>query len=130
MTGLSSKDADKFYNAIFRFLGVVCYSVPLYAYSDYIQEQFALQWRAFLTSLLLQHYFEHRAFNRNEQDQEVDNPAQRICNDVNNNVAKTTAMINLIIKLLLSLVAFCGVLWSYDPKIVVFLLMYAAAGTW
>jgi ABC-type uncharacterized transport system fused permease/ATPase subunit len=53
----------------------------------------------------------------------------RICEDIRNFVKSSTTVNLLLVKKLLNCVAFAGVLWSISPRLVLFLLSYAALGT-
>ncbi|KAI8468733.1 MAG: hypothetical protein J3K34DRAFT_522735 [Monoraphidium minutum] len=59
----------------------------------------------------------------------VDNPDQRICEDIRNYVRSSVAVSLLLVKKVLNCAAFAGVLWGISPRLVVFLLGYSSAGT-
>jgi len=128
-TALQKKDQPGYYAAILHFLGVVVIAAPLFAYYDYVQELLVLEWRAWLTGYLLKHYYCGRAYFRLKLLDNLDNPDQRICDDVRSFVSGSVSILAVICGKFLNCIAFVGVLWSISPRLVFFLLGYAALGT-
>ena len=98
MTALSGKDAPGFKKAVLRYAGIIAVAAPLFALSDWVEDRLKLAWRAWLASRLMGDYFGNAAFYRlhlvTAADcaagddpgaavaATVDNPDQRICDDV------------------------------------------------
>jgi len=98
MTALSGKDAPGFKRAVLRYAGIIAAAAPLFALSDWVEDRLKLAWRAWLASSLMGDYFGGAAFYRlhlvTAADcaeggdpaaavaATVDNPDQRICDDV------------------------------------------------
>lgn len=98
MTALSGKDAPGFRKAVLRYAGIIAVAAPLFALSDWVEDRLKLAWRAWLASRLMGDYFGNAAFYRlhlvTAADcaagddpaaavvATVDNPDQRICDDV------------------------------------------------
>jgi putative ATP-binding cassette transporter len=59
----------------------------------------------------------------------LDNPDQRICEDVASFTRNTVDIIALFASKLLNILGFIGVLWSIAPELVYFLGLYSAIGT-
>uniref|UniRef100_A0A7S3VHC6 ABC transmembrane type-1 domain-containing protein n=1 Tax=Dunaliella tertiolecta TaxID=3047 RepID=A0A7S3VHC6_DUNTE len=59
----------------------------------------------------------------------LDNPDQRICDDVAAFVQSSTTITLALCKKLFNCAAFAGVLWSVSGQLVVFLFVYAGVGT-
>ena len=59
----------------------------------------------------------------------VDNPDQRLCEDVRDLTDSSVVVMTTILDQILTLVGFAGVLWSIAPDLVVVLVVYAAIGT-
>ena len=65
------------------FLGVLVIYAPLIAGYTYLRDRLSLQWRKWLTHRFVDNYFDHRAYyNLHIVDTEIDNPDQRIAEDV------------------------------------------------
>ncbi|PNW87764.1 hypothetical protein CHLRE_01g001350v5 [Chlamydomonas reinhardtii] len=59
----------------------------------------------------------------------IDNPDQRICDDVASFVRSSVSLSLTICRKIFSCVAFAGVLWGVSGSLVVFMFMYAGVGT-
>lgn len=136
MTALSGKDARGFFRAVLKYAGVVAAAAPLFAVSDWVEDRFRLAWRNWLTGHLLDEYFGDVAFYRLhlapggcDGTARVDNPDQRICDDVTEFAEISVKLTIGVIGKLFQMAAFSGVLWSRAPKLVGFIFGYAAAGT-
>ncbi|CAG9462781.1 unnamed protein product [Pedinophyceae sp. YPF-701] len=130
-TALAGKDADGFYRAVWAFVEIIAIATVLFAASSWVESRLKVEWRDWLTRTLLAKYYSSRAYYRLQQShvQLLDNPDQRICDDVARfTVTTATLAVTLLGKVFNSL-AFAGVLWSISPKLVVFLVTYAVAGT-
>ncbi|KAG0612261.1 hypothetical protein M758_6G014300 [Ceratodon purpureus] len=128
-TALSGKDIPGFYRAIWKFVGIIVVAAPLYSFYQYMQNLLSLEWRAWLTEYLLSSYFSNRAYFDLKMDGQLDNPDQRICEDVSSFVQNTVDIIALFSSKLLNVIGFTGVLWSIAPELVFFLIGYSTFGT-
>lgn len=128
-SALSGKDIPGFYRAIWKFVGIIVIAAPLYAYYHYMQDLLSLEWRVWLTEYLLSSYFSNRAYFDLKMDGKLDNPDQRICEDVSSFVRNTLDIIILISSQFLNIIGFTGVLWSIAPELVYILIGYSVLGT-
>lgn len=83
-----------------------------------------------MTSALVADYFAHRTYFHIEASKDVDNPDQRICDDIR---SFTSASLSLLLTLLSSSVdflAFSFVLYSIAPSLFLAALLYSGLGTW
>ncbi|MDO8897603.1 MAG: SbmA/BacA-like family transporter, partial [Bacteroidales bacterium] len=60
---------------------------------------------------------------------DIDNPDQRIAEDINTFTQRSLYFLLVVVGALLQLLAFSGVLWSISRELVFFLIVYAIAGT-
>ncbi|CAI5532786.1 unnamed protein product, partial [Closterium sp. Naga37s-1] len=128
-TALSAKKQTDFYHAVFKFIIIIVVAAPFFALFDYVQELLSLEWRLWLTNLLLSRYFANHAFLDLKMAGKLDNPDQRICEDVKHFVRTSLNIIITLIEKMMNLVAFAYVLWDISPPLVWFLLAYAVSGT-
>jgi putative ATP-binding cassette transporter len=129
VTALSLRDHDGWVRGIWKFIAVCLISVPVGVFYRYSQERLSLAWRRWLTQILIKRYFFNRAYYRIRGSESVDNPDQRITEDVK---LFTTGVLNfflVIVNSLVTLAAFLGVLWAVSGRLVVVLFIYAAVGT-
>ncbi len=97
--------------------------------STYAQQRFGLLWREWLTRRLLARYLAGRAYRRLADVPEVDNPDQRISEDVRTFTDSSLAFLVMLFNATVTLVAFAGVLWSIRPMLFLAAVAYAALGS-
>ena len=59
----------------------------------------------------------------------IDNPDQRIAEDVKNFTQESLSLVLVVADSLFTIIAFSGVLWGISSKLVIFLVLYALVGT-
>jgi putative ATP-binding cassette transporter len=129
MTALAQRDRAAWVRGIWKVIAVLFISVPVGVFYRYASERLSLAWRRWLTQLLIKRYFFNRAYYRIRGSESVDNPDQRIAEDVK---LFTTGVLNfflIIVNSVMTLVGFLGVLWLVSGKLVTVLFIYAAVGT-
>jgi putative ATP-binding cassette transporter len=128
-SALAAHDGGRFWRSIFKCVVLLMFSVPLYASYYYIRDKLAVDWRQWLTHRFIDSYFNNRAFYNLTSNEDVDNPDQRITDDINHFTQKSLYFLLIIFEQVLQLVAFSGVLWAISSELVFFLILYAAVGT-
>ena len=128
-SALAAKDADRFWTAIRECLVILIVAVPIYAFYYYVRDKLGIYWRRWLTRHFLGSYFSNRAYYELNGNAEIDNPDQRIAEDINTFTQRSLYFLLVLIGAVLDLVAFSGVLWSISTELVFFLVIYAIAGT-
>jgi putative ATP-binding cassette transporter len=112
------------------FIGVLVAYAPLLAGYDYLQKRLGLEWRRWLTGRFVGDYFRDRAFYNIQQFQtDIDNPDQRIAEDVKNFTQQSLALLLVVVSSVLQVIAFSSVLWGISKSLVGFLVLYALVGT-
>jgi putative ATP-binding cassette transporter len=128
-SALAAKDADRFWIAIRECFAILVIAVPIYAFYYYVRDKLGIYWRRWLTRNFLGSYFSNRAYYVLNGNAEIDNPDQRIAEDINTFTQRSLYFLLVIIGALLQLIAFSGVLWSISTDLVYFLIVYAIVGT-
>lgn len=128
-SALAAKDIDRFWLSIQISLGILVVGVPVFGFYYYVRDRLALHWRRWLTRDFLGEYFSHRAYYELNASADIDNPDQRIAEDINTFTQRSLQFLMVLFGALLQLIAFSGVLWAISRELVAFLLIYAAAGT-
>lgn len=129
MSALSARDADRFWDAVRRTLWVIALAVPAYGFYYFLRDAIGNRWRRWLTHRFLDGYLNGRRYYALRHDADIDNPDQRICEDINTFTGRSINFFLIFLGSLMQLVAFSAVLWSISPKLVAFLTVYALAGT-
>jgi putative ATP-binding cassette transporter len=128
-SALAARNSERFWKAIWLFLGLLIAAVPLYALYYYVRDRLGNEWRRWLTNRFLDKYFKDRHFYELNANAAIDNPDQRIAEDINTFTGRSLYFLLILIGSVLQLLAFSGVLWSISRELVYFLVVYAAAGT-
>ena len=130
ISALSAKDESRFWQTVIIFVGVLVIYAPLLAGYRYLRDRLSLQWRRWLTHQFIDHYFRDRAYyNLNASGVEIDNPDQRIAEDVRSFTQESLTFLLVVVESVLSVIAFSGVLWGISKPLVFFLVLYALIGT-
>ena len=130
ISALSTRDEPRFWQTIIIFLGVLVLYAPLLAGYRYLRDRLSLQWRRWLTHQFLDNYFRDRAYyNLNASNTDIDNPDQRIAEDIRSFTQESLAFMLVLVESVLSVIAFSGVLWGISKPLVFFLVLYALIGS-
>lgn len=130
ISALSAKDEPRFWQTVIVFIGVLVLYAPLLAGYRYLRDRLSLQWRRWLTERFVDNYFSHRAYyNLNTLNTDIDNPDQRIAEDVRSFTQESLTLMLVGVESVLSIIAFSGVLWGISQPLVWFLVLYALVGT-
>jgi vitamin B12/bleomycin/antimicrobial peptide transport system ATP-binding/permease protein len=103
--------------------------IPIVALYHYVQSYLGLHWRDWLTRDFLGRYFQGRTYYDIETTGEIDNPDQRLSEDIRNFTRVTLSFLLIILGSLMDLVSFSGILWSKSQLLVGVVLVYSAVGT-
>ncbi len=130
ISALSAKDEARFWQTILIFAGTLVVYAPLYAGYVYLRDRLGLNWRRWLTEHFIDRYFQDRAFyNLTNTDANIDNPDQRISEDVKSFTQESLTLLLAVVDSLLAIGAFASVLWGISPPLIIFLVLYALIGT-
>ncbi len=130
ISALSARDEARFWETIWVFAGTLVVYAPLYAGYVYLRDRLGVEWRKWLTDSFLDRYFQNRAFyNLNYAEANIDNPDQRIAEDVKSFTQESLTLLLAVVDSLLAIVAFTSVLWGISQPLVLFLVIYALIGT-
>ena len=128
-SALAARQADRFWDAVRTSLIVLAFAVPVYAFYYYMRDAFSNHWRRWLTHRFLDGYLSERKYYEIGAGGDIDNPDQRISEDINTFTGRSTHFLLIFIGSLMQLVAFSAVLWSISKMLVAFLAVYALLGT-
>jgi vitamin B12/bleomycin/antimicrobial peptide transport system ATP-binding/permease protein len=130
ISALSAQDESRFWQTIAIFAGILVIYAPLYAGYVYLRDRLGLNWRRWLTEHFIDRYFQNRAFyNLNHADANIDNPDQRISEDVKSFTQESLTLLLAVVDSVLAIGAFVSVLWGISQQLILFLVVYALIGT-
>jgi len=128
-SALAARQEDRFWAAIQYCLGLLVIAVPIYAFFYYVRDKLGIHWRRWLTNRFLDSYFTQRHYYELNANTGIDNPDQRIAEDINTFTQRSLYYLLILVGSIMQLVAFSAVLWSISRDLVYFLLFYAVFGT-
>ncbi|WP_042886198.1 ABC transporter ATP-binding protein/permease [Cupriavidus necator] len=128
-SALAAQDADRFWAAIRKCLYILIVAVPTYSFYHFVRNKLGLFWRRWLTDHYLDGYFKARTYYKLNANTAIDNPDQRMTEDINTFTRQSLFFLSIGVGALLQIIAFSAVLWSISRELVYFLVIYAVAGT-
>lgn len=153
-SALQEKDANTFYNIMFKFLGAMILLAPITVAYRYQRQRLAIAWRKWMTGRVLRLYFTNKVYymlesqcsssssdgiptkssaysgaNVTSMTNEVDNPDQRISEDIRSFTEFSLTFFLSIITSVIDLVCFSIILFTITPELFVAILLFATIGT-
>lgn len=128
-TALAEKDAPTFWRFFWVYAGVFAIATPFTVYYKYVQDLLGLRWREWMTNNFLGEYFNNRAYYEINSEADIDNPDQRISEDIKNFTKTSLEYLLLVLGSVIDVLAFTGILWALSRNLAIFLLIYALFGT-
>ena len=129
ISALAARNGARFQQATWLLAGVLIGSALLLSVSTYLRDRLGLIWRRWLTRYFLDAYLEGQRFYRLGLQTAVDNPDQRIAEDVKRVTQLSVGMLGLGLESGVQLIGFLGVLWSVSISMTVFLGVYGVVGS-
>ena len=129
MTAVSDRRFGQFLTRGVLYGGVFIASSIVAAFYRFSEERLRLLWRTWLTGSLIDRYLSNNTFYRLQANEAVDNPDERITEDVKSYTQTTLAFFLLSLNALITSIAFLGVLWSITPGLVLAAIAYASIGS-
>lgn len=126
---LASKDQEQFYNQLIKYFAAFLGGIPVFVLRDYFRDTLALRWRGWMTTQYLDKYFENRTFYNIQSQSMIDNPDQRIVDDLNSFSGSALGFALALFNATINLISFSGILYGIYPPLFFVLLVYSIGGT-
>ncbi|KAL5540219.1 hypothetical protein UlMin_044165 [Ulmus minor] len=126
---LANKDQDQFTKQLLYYLGAFAGGIPVFVLRDYARDTLALRWRSWMTSYYMQRYLNNQTFYKIQSQSIIDNPDQRIVDDLNAFTGTALAFSLTFFNAAVDLVSFSNILFGIYPLLFVILLVYSIGGT-
>ncbi len=127
---LVGKHLSQFYHIMLIWVAVTAISLPVTVFVPYLGRRLYIEWREWLTHYFTDAGFAHRAFYRMGTIGKVDNPDQRISDDIGSFVGSTLTFAVTIAFALGGVATYFAILWSISPSLALILIGYAVMGTY
>jgi putative ATP-binding cassette transporter len=129
MTAIAHRDQTGFIRQAVLYVGVFALSTAVVVLYRFTEERLGLFWRVWLTRRIIGKYFSDRTYLHLKESATVENPDQRIAEDVRTFTATTLSFTLMFMNGVLAVLSFSGVLWTISPFLFGVALGYAAIGT-
>ncbi len=129
---LIAKDSNLFWQTMIIYGIVLVVAIPIIVAYFYVRQKLGLLWREWLTKHFLNRYFSQRSYyelDSNSLNTEIDNPDQRITQDIKAFTSVTLDFLLDILDSILTLFSFTAILYSISRQLTLGLIGYAAFGT-
>ena len=139
---LEQKDQAEFFRQLGIFTAIAVVWIVARVYRFYLQQMLQIEWRTWLNEHYLQHWLKDRAYYRLQLiDRGVDNPDQRIADDLNLFIDLTLSLSIGLLTAVATLVSFTIILWNLSADYTIggvvipgftlwVAIIYAAIGSW
>ncbi len=129
MTAIANKNTSSFFHLVFVYLIVFLMGTPIQVFNDYLTSKLGLYWRRWLTNHFLNKYFRNRAFYEVNSNPQIDNPDERISQDINAFTRGALSYSLTILGSIITFISFVGILWSISTTLVMITILYSFFGT-
>ena len=143
---LQAYNYELFWPLLGQFTALALLHIVIAVYAIYLQQLLQIRWRTWMTKRYVSAWLNRQSYYRLQVvGSDMDNPDQRIQDDINQFVSLTLGLLVNILKQLTTLAAFAVVLWNLSGVIEVpvgswnfqiygymlwFSLLYSGLGTW
>jgi putative ATP-binding cassette transporter len=130
MTAIDDHDRAGFWRYALLMVLVFASLTIVSVTQRWTEESLALLWRKWLTWRIFRRYADHRVYWRLVATDKLDNPDQRIAEDIRAFTTTTLSFLLMLMNGVLTVIAFSGVLWTISPLLFIVAVAYAGGGTW
>ena len=129
ITDIASRDMHGFTREALLYLAVFAASTIVAVFQSFTEQRLGILWRGRLTRRLTELYLADRNFYWLKGPGILDNPDERIADDVRTFTATTLSFAIIVVNGALTVVAFAGVLWTISPLLFGVAVGYATLGS-
>lgn len=129
MTALQTKASSLFYWKLAEYLLAFVIATPIVVSYSYTEQRLSLLWRRWLSHHILARYFSDRAYYKLNLRGDIDNPDQRIEEDVRSFCAQSLTFCLIFFNSTVQLFLYVYVLWSISGTLLVAAFCYSIIGS-
>lgn len=130
MTAIADRNKAAFVRQALFYIGVFAASTLIAVVARFTEERLGLLWRQFVTQRAITFYLADGTYYRLHASGELENPDQRIAEDVRAFTVTTLSFVLMVLNSSFTMVALSGVLWSISPLLFIVAVLYAACGSY
>ncbi len=128
-SALAAREGPRFWHSVRIYLLLLLVAVPEYSAYYFVRDRVGLYWRKALSMRVLERYFRNHAYYQLHAEAEIDNPDQRIADDIDSITQQSVNFLLVLATAIFQVVAFGHVLWGISVYLVLFLVLYATVVT-
>jgi vitamin B12/bleomycin/antimicrobial peptide transport system ATP-binding/permease protein len=128
-TAVEQRKSDQAFVFALLWAGVFAALTVVAVFKAFTEDRLRLWWRQWLTRYLFERYLSGRAYYHMKARPKVDNPDQRITEDVRIFTEQTLAFVLILTTSVITLLSFSGILWSITPWLLLAAVLYTAFGS-
>lgn len=129
MTAIENQSTADLRWWIVAWVASIAVATPVQVFYAYFRTRLALLWRDWLSKDLFSSYFARQVYLRLTRKKDLDNPDQRMAQDVDSFCNSAVGLSVSIIDALVNVVMFIGVLWSFSGTLTLTVIAYSGIGS-
>ncbi|ABZ94826.1 Permease and ATP-binding protein of an ABC transporter complex [Leptospira biflexa serovar Patoc strain 'Patoc 1 (Ames)'] len=129
ISSIEQKNEVEFYQFALLYGLLFLLSAGIGSIYRFMEERLGILWREQLTWRLTGSYLSERTYHNILNQKGIENPDQRITDDVKAFTTTTLSFLLLFLGGVFSAISFAGVLWSINPILFLVAVLYALIGT-
>lgn len=129
MTALNLKNSEEFFKNLLYYILAFAVATPIVVSYSYTEQRLSLMWRRWLSHHVLKKYLSDRSYYRLNLRTDIDNPDQRIEEDIRSFCAQTLTFTLIFFNSFVQLYLYVYILWSISWVLVGVAVGCAALGS-
>ena len=117
------------WNNLYFLAGIFIAAVPVVVIYAWLRGLLVIVWRKWLTEFMLKQYFTNRNYYRISASSLVDNPDERIANDVEGYVGGALTLVLSVVDAVVTLFFFTQILYGLSHSLTAVAILYSTFGT-
>ncbi|MFA6213145.1 MAG: ATP-binding cassette domain-containing protein [Candidatus Obscuribacterales bacterium] len=127
-TALQSKDVGQYYVFLFSYAGALVLASPIIIFYQFLRTKLSLVWRRWLSQHLISRYFTNRAYYKISSDPSIDNPDERLTQDVETFCNSAVGLSIAVLDSVITVISFVGVLYTISGTLTLVVIAYSLLG--
>ncbi len=128
MTAVETRSLPDFYFYLFCAVAAILVAAPIGVLYSFFRTRLALVWRNWLSESLIDTYLKDDVFHAVNSNPHIDNPEQRLTQDVESFCNSTVGLFIAIVDASVNVLTFVTVLWVISPSLSFMVMVYSTLG--
>lgn len=128
-TSIEQRSTVHFYHYLLLYVGAILALTPIQVGYGWLKTRLGLVWRKWMSANMMTGYLTNRAYYKMLREEGLDNPDQRMTQDVDAFCNTSVTLFISILDSLVNVVSFAALLWALSPLLTGVVFVYAALGS-